>query len=76
MQSRALREARELERQGFTTPCTRDGGVDIYAAKSDMFGPLLYVVECKKYKSRPVGIEVVQRVYASLKQETQQKVSS
>jgi hypothetical protein len=53
--------------QGFETdltPSTRDGGIDIYAARRDSFGNLLYVIECKRYKtSRKVGIEIVQRIY-------------
>ena len=31
------------------TPASRDGGVDIYAAKQLEIGSFLYIVECKKY---------------------------
>jgi len=57
--------------QGFDvnlTPATRDGGVDLYAARNDSFGQLLYVIECKRYQSsRKVGIEIVQRLYGVAK---------
>lgn len=44
---------------------TRDGGFDIKAIKKDGIGPLLYLVECKKYaKHRPVGIEVVRQLHS------------
>jgi hypothetical protein len=46
------------------TPATRDGGIDLYAARNDSFGELLYVIECKRYRSsRKVGVEIVQRLY-------------
>lgn len=39
------------------TPAARDGGIDLYAARNDIFGNLLYVIECKRYRStRKVGI--------------------
>src|SRR5204862_4797648 len=41
-----------LDRQGYEvtlTPASKDGGKDIYAAKNDMLGSFLYLVECKKY---------------------------
>jgi hypothetical protein len=48
-----------FERDGFDVTLTgrsRDGGVDIYAAKHTVLGPLLYVVECKRYRlDRPVS---------------------
>jgi restriction system protein len=56
-----------LIRQGFDvelTPASRDGGKDIYAAKSDDLGSFLWVVECKRYAPhRGVGLSVVQRVH-------------
>ncbi|MFC1513612.1 restriction endonuclease [candidate division KSB1 bacterium] len=46
------------------TKATRDGGVDIYAHLKHEVGSFLMLVECKKWASdRPVGIDVVQRVY-------------
>jgi hypothetical protein len=52
--------------QGFDvdlTPPTRDGGVDIYAARRDDLGAFLYLIECKRYTPpRKVGIEKVQRL--------------
>ena len=41
-----------FERNGFEvvlTPAGSDRGVDIYAARHDILGSLLYVVECKRY---------------------------
>ena len=46
------------------TPRTRDGGKDIYAARSDSLGPVLYIIECKRYRSsRKVGVEAVRAFY-------------
>lgn len=46
------------------TPITRDGGKDIYAYLRSRIASFLMYVECKKWSSnRPVGIEVVQRLY-------------
>jgi CheY-like chemotaxis protein len=46
------------------TKATRDGGVDIYAHLKHEIGAFLMLVECKKWASdRPVGIDVVQRVF-------------
>jgi HJR/Mrr/RecB family endonuclease len=46
------------------TPQTRDGGKDIYAAKHDLYGDVLYVIECKKYgRDNPVGVEIVRGLY-------------
>lgn len=56
-----------FRREGFEaelTRATRDGGVDIYVTRNDLLGPLLYVIECKRYaRSHKVGIEIVQRVH-------------
>ena len=64
--------ARMFEKKGFTvkiTPQTRDGGKDIFVAKNDLFSFLFYV-ECKKYApNRPVGIEVIQRLYGVISAE-------
>lgn len=58
--------ARMFEKKGFSvkiTQKTRDGGKDIFVAKNDLCSFLFYV-ECKKYApDRPVGIDVVQRLY-------------
>lgn len=46
------------------TPRTRDGGKDLYAAKHDLYGDVLYVIECKKYgPNSPVGVEIVRALY-------------
>lgn len=64
--------ARMFEKKGFTvkiTPQTRDGGKDIFIAKNNLFSFLFYV-ECKKYSpNRPVGIEVIQRLYGVISAE-------
>src|SRR6266404_1535788 len=44
--------AEVLARMGFAvtlTQASRDGGVDVYAAKSDGVGSFLYLVDCKRY---------------------------
>lgn len=42
---------------------THDGGFDIKAVKNDEFGPLLYLVECKKNSpDRPVGVEIIRQL--------------
>jgi Predicted endonuclease distantly related to archaeal Holliday junction resolvase and Mrr-like restriction enzymes len=52
------------------TPATRDGGKDIYAARKDNYGSLLYIVECKRNdRSRRVGVHVVRNLYGILMQE-------
>jgi len=46
------------------TPRTRDGGKDIYAVSSPLYGSLLYIIECKRnHPSRPVGVEIVRSLY-------------
>lgn len=56
-----------FRKQGFDvelTQTSRDGGVDIYVRREDVFGPLLYIVECKRYsRENKVGIGIVQRVH-------------
>lgn len=56
-----------FQRQGYTvtiTPQTRDGGKDLYLAKSDGFGSFLYIVECKRFAPDiPVGVGVVRSLY-------------
>ncbi len=62
-----------LERMGYEitlTPQTRDGGIDILAAKKEQLGAFLCLVQCKKQKpSRPVGIAVVRELYGVLQAE-------
>lgn len=59
-------------RKGYSvelTPATRDGGKDIFVAKNDLCSFLFYV-ECKKYSpDRPVGIEILQRLYGVISAE-------
>ncbi len=62
-----------LERMGYeitVTPQTRDGGIDIFAAKKEQLGAFLCLVQCKKQKpSIPVGIAVVRELYGVLQAE-------
>lgn len=61
-----------MREQGFSvelTPATRDGGKDIYLAAKTNLGSFLYLVECKQYKTKPVGIAPVQRLYGVLEGE-------
>lgn len=64
--------ARMFEKQGFSveiTPRTRDGGKDIFIAKQGLASFLFYV-ECKKYApNKPVGIDVIQRLYGVISAE-------
>lgn len=66
--------AEMFTRDGFgvtLTPIARDGGKDIYAAKKDQLGSLLYVVECKKYSpDRPVGVGVVRSLHGVVQAES------
>lgn len=42
------------------TPASKDGGKDLYIAKTDALGSFLYYVECKRYApDRPVGVGLV-----------------
>lgn len=62
-----------LERMGYRvelTPQTRDGGVDIYAARKSDIGSFLYLVQCKKQNpDRPVGVRVIRELYGVLQAE-------
>lgn len=62
-----------LERMGYKvtlTPQTRDGGVDIFAAKKENLGSFLYLIQCKKHKpTHPVGIGVIRELYGVLQAE-------
>ena len=47
-----------------------DRGVDIYARRSNPLGPVLYVVECKRFSpERPVGPELVRALYGVVERE-------
>lgn len=56
-----------FSRQGWEVELTapsKDGGADLYAARHDGFGRVLYVVECKKYSpERPIGPHLVRALY-------------
>lgn len=64
--------AEMLEKMGYSTkitPATRDGGKDIIIARQDAFSYLFYV-ECKqRAPDRPVGIDVIQRLYGVISAE-------
>lgn len=64
--------AKMFEKKGFSvkiTPQTRDGGKDIFVAKNDLCSFLFYV-ECKQYApDKPVGIDVIQRLYGVISAE-------
>lgn len=46
------------------TKSTRDGGVDIYAYVRHQVASFLMIVECKKWgPDKPVGLDIVQRLY-------------
>ncbi|HEY9060504.1 MAG TPA: restriction endonuclease [Pseudobacteroides sp.] len=52
------------------TKQTRDGGKDIYAAKNNSIGSILYIIECKRYaEDNPVGVELVRGLYGVKMQE-------
>ncbi|CAG9262698.1 putative AAA domain-containing protein [Paraburkholderia caribensis] len=59
-----------LHRQGYdiqVTPPSKDGGVDLYAAKSSEIGQFLFLVECKRYaRSNPVQVDVVRSLYGNV----------
>ena len=47
------------------TQQTRDGGFDIRAIRRDDAGPVLYLVECKRFRpDNPVGVGLVRQLYA------------
>lgn len=52
-----------FEQLGYTvtlTPASKDGGKDLYIARTDALGSFLYYVECKRYApDRPVGVGLV-----------------
>lgn len=62
-----------FEHQGFKVTLTRaskDGGKDIYVAKRDTVGALMYLVECKRFApDRPVGVGLIRQLYDVVEQE-------
>jgi len=62
-----------LNRDGFDvelTPPSRDRGVDIYARRSERLGPVLYLVECKRFSpQRPIGPDLVRGLYGVVERE-------
>lgn len=62
-----------VEREGYrimATKATRDGGVDIYAAKKDRVGSFLFLIEYKKNRpDRPVGVNVIRNLYGVMQHE-------
>lgn len=59
-----------MEKHGYEVELTkqsRDGGIDIFALKRDIFGSFLTIVDCKKYSaSNPIGVGVVRTMYGIL----------
>lgn len=45
------------------TPKTRDGGKDIIALYKSPFGHQMFIIECKKYTTKKVGVELVRGLY-------------
>jgi HJR/Mrr/RecB family endonuclease len=56
-----------LARQGYKitlTPIAKDGGFDMYAAKSETLGNFLYLVECKRFSPpNKVGVNIVRSLH-------------
>jgi len=49
------------------TPASKDGGKDLYVARRDDLGSLLFYVECKRYaRDRPVGVAVVRQLHGTV----------
>jgi hypothetical protein len=45
------------------TPLSRDGGVDVFAERTNNLGlPDQWIIECKFYNERPVGVELVRQL--------------
>lgn len=59
-----------MEKHGYEVTLTqqsRDGGIDIFALKRDIFGSFLTIVDCKKYSaSNPIGVGLVRTMYGTL----------
>jgi restriction system protein len=62
-----------FRRQGYEvtlTPASKDGGKDIYVAKHETVGALMYLVECKQFApDRPVGVGLIRQLYGVVQQE-------
>lgn len=62
-----------LSRRGYDitlTPGSRDGGIDIYAAKQLEIGSFLYLVECKKYApENKVGVGLIRELLGVVAQQ-------
>jgi restriction system protein len=65
--------AEYFHRQGYEvelTASSRDGGKDVYAAKTDALGSFLYIVECKAFSpTNPVGVRFVRHLYGVVQHE-------
>lgn len=62
-----------LQRLGYQvtlTPASNDGGKDIHAAKKDVLGSFLYLIECKRYvPENRVGVELVRQLHGVVQAE-------
>ncbi len=55
---------KEMGYEVWHTPLTRDGGVDLWALRSNELGDTLYAIDAKKYSAnRPVGPEHVRAIH-------------
>jgi len=45
------------------TPQTRDGGKDIIAIYKSPFGHQMFIIECKRFNEKKVGVELVRGLY-------------
>lgn len=65
--------AEYFHRQGFEvelTAASRDGGKDIYVARTEALGRFLYIVECKAFSpTNPVGVRYVRHLYGVVQHE-------
>jgi restriction system protein len=49
------------------TPASKDGGKDLYVARRDDLGSLVFFVECKRYaRNRPVGVALVRQLHGTV----------
>ncbi|MCE5319179.1 MAG: restriction endonuclease, partial [Parachlamydia sp.] len=64
--------AEMLSQRGYEitlTPPSKDGGLDMYAARKDDLGSFLYLVECKRYTPpTKVGVSIVRSLYGVVQQ--------
>ena len=65
--------AEHFHRRGYEvelTASSRDGGKDVYVARTDELGSFLYIVECKAYNpTNPVGVRFVRHLYGVVQHE-------